>query len=165
MRLDRHGDELAHRFFHRQAHRFRQLAADGLHDLLIVAIDDGGDERLLAGEILVERTDAHARYLRDAVGAGLVESFTDENASGRFHQRVHRRARSLLRSAFPGIGGRFSRHVPRHQCEYQKRMIARILLHAEATDNICASRLQPFRRPRHARHTATPVRVQSLGER
>src|SRR5580693_7924007 len=99
MRLDGHRDHLAHRFLNREAHRFRQLAADDLHDLLIVTIDDGDDERLLAGEILVERTDAHARHLRDPIRAGLVESLAGENASGRFDERAHRRARSALRGA------------------------------------------------------------------
>jgi hypothetical protein len=53
-----------------------------------VAVDHGGDERLLAGEILVERADADAGDLGDPVGAGLLEAFPDQNASGCLDQRV-----------------------------------------------------------------------------
>ena len=60
--------------------------------LLIMMIDDGGNERLLAGEILVERADADARHFSDAVGAGSVETLPDQNASCRFNKRVNRRA-------------------------------------------------------------------------
>ena len=71
MRLDRRGDEPAHRLLDRLRRNFRQRAAHDLHDLLIMAIDDGGNERLLAGEILIERADAYARLFGDPVGAGL----------------------------------------------------------------------------------------------
>src|SRR5262249_15647531 len=73
-------------------------------------IDDGGDERLLAGEILVERADADPRHLGDAVGAGSVETLPDQNASGRFDKRVNRRARSRLRRMLPGTRERPARH-------------------------------------------------------
>ena len=57
-----------------------------------MTIDDGGNEGLFAGEILVERADADARHLGDAVGAGSVETLPDQNASGRFNKRINRRA-------------------------------------------------------------------------
>lgn len=50
MGFDRHGDDLAHRLLDRQAHHFCQLAADDLHNLLIVTIDDRDDQRLLLGK-------------------------------------------------------------------------------------------------------------------
>src|SRR6185503_7718391 len=75
-----------------------------------VTLDDGGHERLLAGEILVERADAHPRHLRNAVGAGIVETMPDENASGRLNQRVHRRARTFLSGGFPGFCDGSARH-------------------------------------------------------
>src|SRR5262249_16716447 len=72
--------------------------------------DHGGDQRLLAGEVLVERSDAHPGNFRDAIGAGLVETFLHQNASGRLDQAVHGRARSLLSGEFPGLDEGFARH-------------------------------------------------------
>src|SRR5215510_5524303 len=92
-----------------------------------MAIDDGGDERLLAGEILIERADAHAGLLGDPVGAGAIEAFPDENASGCFDQCIDRRTRPLLRGFFSGIREWSARHLPRSECEYSMRAIARIL--------------------------------------
>src|SRR5262249_8747675 len=92
MRLDRGGDHLAHRLLDRLRRNLGQRSTDDLHDVLIVTIDDGGNERLLAGEVLVERPDADARHFGDAVGAGSVETLADQNASSRFDERVHRRA-------------------------------------------------------------------------
>lgn len=92
MRLDRGGDHLAHCLLDRLRGNLGQRSTDDLHDVLIVMIDDGGNERLLAGEILVERADADARHLGDAVGAGSVETLPDQNASCRFNKRVNRRA-------------------------------------------------------------------------
>jgi hypothetical protein len=110
VRFNRDGDERAHRLLHRPAQNFRQLTPDRLPDLLLMALDDGGDECLLAGKILVERADAHPRHFRDAVSAGLVEAFLDQNASSRFHQCIDRSARSLLGGDFPGFCKRFAGH-------------------------------------------------------
>jgi len=57
-----------------------------------MALHDGGNERFFAGEILVERANAHASLFGDTVGAGLIETFPDQNASGRFNQGIDRRA-------------------------------------------------------------------------
>jgi len=81
------------------------------------AIDNGGNECLLARVILVKRANAHARHFSDAIGAGFVETLPDQNASSRFDQRVNRRARSRLRGVFPGFRGRLARHVLRSECE------------------------------------------------
>ena len=78
---------------------------------------DGGNERLFARVILVKRADAHARHFSDAIGAGLVETFPDQNASCRFNERVNRRARSPLRGMFPGFRGWLARHVLHSKCE------------------------------------------------
>src|SRR5262249_16029037 len=58
MRLDRRGDHPAHRLLDRLRGDLGQRGTDDLHDVLVVTIDDSGNERLLAGEILVERADA-----------------------------------------------------------------------------------------------------------
>lgn len=54
--LDRHADELNER------------RADDAHDLLVVTIDRGGDERLPAREILIERADLDAGDFGDLFG-------------------------------------------------------------------------------------------------
>ena len=100
--VNRDGDDLRTAFSIGRAATLSQ-ALRVTSELPAVALDDGGYERLLAGEVLVKRTDTHTRHFRDAVGAGLVEAFLDENASGRFDQRVDRRARSLLRGDFLGF--------------------------------------------------------------
>jgi hypothetical protein len=84
MRLDRYGNKPAHCFLNRLRGDLRQRAPDDLHKLLIMTIDDGGNERLLAWVILVKRANAHARLFGDSIGAGAVETFPDQNASGRF---------------------------------------------------------------------------------
>jgi hypothetical protein len=61
-----------------------------------MTIDNGRNERLFARVVLIKRTHAHTRHFSDPVGAGAVEPFPDQNASGRFNERVYRRARSLL---------------------------------------------------------------------
>ena len=105
MRFDRHRNEPPHRFLDRLRGDLRQRATDDPHDVLIMTIDDGGNQRLLARVVLVKRADAHARHFSDAIGAGLVETLPDQNASCRFNERVNRRARSLLRGMFPGFRG------------------------------------------------------------
>ncbi|MNU08585.1 hypothetical protein D3C72_2546950 [compost metagenome] len=57
-----------------------------------MTFDHGCDERFLAGEVLVKRTDADACYISDPVGAGLVESLLDQNASSRLDERGNCRA-------------------------------------------------------------------------
>jgi hypothetical protein len=49
MCFDRDGDEASHHRFNRLPCNVRQRVADDLHDLPVVTIDDGGNERLLAG--------------------------------------------------------------------------------------------------------------------
>src|SRR4026209_1085412 len=81
MRLDRRGDERAHALLYRLVCNLRQFGPDYLPDLLLMALDDRSHERLLAGEVLVERAHAHARHFGVSVRAGFVEPFPDENAS------------------------------------------------------------------------------------
>lgn len=51
---------------------FRQRTADDPHDFPIIALDDGGNQCLLAGVVvLIERADTDARDLCDPAGAGL----------------------------------------------------------------------------------------------
>jgi hypothetical protein len=83
-----------------------------LHELLVVALHDPRNERLLARKILVERADAHACFRGDPVGAGLVETIRDQNASGCFQQRIDRRTRSCLRGVFPRFRNWLARHFP-----------------------------------------------------
>ena len=90
MRLDRYGNKPAHRFLNRLRRDLRQRATDDLM-ILIATIDDGGNERLLARKILVKRTDADPGQFSDPVGAGPVETFPDQNASGRFNKRLNGR--------------------------------------------------------------------------
>src|SRR5262249_59474541 len=72
MRLDRRGDHPAHRLLDRLRGDLGQRGTDDLHDVLVVTIDDSGNERLLAGVTLVERADADARRFGHAGAAGSV---------------------------------------------------------------------------------------------
>ena len=63
----------------------------------IVARDERRHERLLVGEILIERADADAGHRGNPVGAGAIVSLPRENTSSCVQQRLHRRLRSLLR--------------------------------------------------------------------
>lgn len=64
------------RFASGLSHRF----ADDLHEIAIVALDDGGDQCLLAREILIERTDADASRIGDPIRTGSVEAVSHQNA-------------------------------------------------------------------------------------
>jgi hypothetical protein len=86
--VDCDGDEFSHGLVDREVGDLRERCADEAHDLLVVTVDHGGDERLLAGKILVERADADAGDFGDAVGAGFLKAFADQNASSRLDQRV-----------------------------------------------------------------------------
>ena len=65
-----------------------QCVADQLQHFVHVTVDNGRHQRLLAGEILVERTDADAGHGCDFVGTGPVIAFLRQNASGRFQERI-----------------------------------------------------------------------------
>lgn len=54
MCLDRCSDEGAHTLLYRLVGNFRQFATDELHNFLLMPLDDRSDERLLAGEVLIE---------------------------------------------------------------------------------------------------------------
>lgn len=108
--FDRDADEAAHGFLDRHVRDFAECGADDGHDLLLVAVDHGGDERLLARKILIERADADAGDLGDAVGARLFKTLPDQNASSRLDQRVDRGAGSFLRGIFPRCCRRFAGH-------------------------------------------------------
>jgi hypothetical protein len=76
----------------------------------VVTLDHGGDERLLAREILIERADADAGDFGNPVGARLLKTFANQNASGCLDQRVDGGAGSLLQGIFPGVCRRLARH-------------------------------------------------------
>src|SRR5262249_3133520 len=83
-----------------------------LHHLLLVPVDQRRDQRLLAGEVLIQRADADACDMRNPVGAGAVVAFLDQNASGRFEQRTDSGARSLLRGRFSKVSSQSRGHIP-----------------------------------------------------
>ncbi|KYF67700.1 hypothetical protein BE15_26865 [Sorangium cellulosum] len=99
---DRH--QPAYRRLDRLVNHVGQRHAHHIHHLLHVAVDDGGHQRLLAGEVLVERADADARRERDLVRAGRVVPLLRQNASGRREQRVDGQLRPLLGGEFPRRG-------------------------------------------------------------
>src|SRR5690349_5228767 len=100
-----------------------------------MAFDDRRDECLPAWEILIERTDADARRLRDAVGARLVETLPDQNASGRLYQHVDCGTRSGLGRFLPG----FCEWVPCHFSTLRMRVVnasdRSYFLHIKVTRN------------------------------
>jgi hypothetical protein len=75
-----------------------------------VVLDQRGDERLLAGKVLVQRADADACRERDAIGAGAVIAFVDEHAGGRLDDRVDRGLGASLAGATAGRRGRNGAH-------------------------------------------------------
>ncbi len=89
-----------------------QYRAHTPHDLAIVAVDEGGNERFLGRIILVKRADAHAGHVGDPVGAGFVVTVADQDTGGRIDKRIDGDARSRLRGLLAGICKRFARHVP-----------------------------------------------------
>ena len=74
-----------------------QSVASQLRNLLRMAVDNRRDQRLLAREVLVQRTDTDAGHLGNPVGARAVIAFLHQNASSRFQERIDGCARSLLR--------------------------------------------------------------------
>lgn len=92
MSRDRYRDQLAHSLLERKHRDLRQCATGNPHEVVLVPIDHGRNERLLAGKILIERTDAHARLLSDAIGAGSIKTLSHQNASGSFDKRIDRRS-------------------------------------------------------------------------
>ena len=92
MCLDSRGNQLAYRLLQRERRNLCQRFTGDLQELLSMSFHDGSNERLFAREVLVKRADAHAGLLGDTVGAGFVETFPDQNASGRFNQGIDQRA-------------------------------------------------------------------------
>jgi hypothetical protein len=89
---------------HRRAFGRREARPEDARDLLQVPVDEGRDERVLAGKVLVERADVDAGDLGDAVGAGAVVAFAKQNASSGVEQRGDGGARALLGRLFPRTG-------------------------------------------------------------
>ena len=93
------------------------LGDDAAH-LVDVPLDERRDQRLLAREVLVERADADAGGVGDAVGAGAVVAFLDEDASSRREDDLDRLLRAGLNGIFPRRGARSGHGVPRcFECE------------------------------------------------
>ena len=95
--IDPGRNEFAHADLDRARGGLENGAADNLRQVLRVSLNDGRNQCLLAGEVLVERADADAGRGGDPVGARPGEAFLDQNASSCFDKRVDGRARSLLR--------------------------------------------------------------------
>src|SRR5262245_565163 len=128
MPLDGGSDELAYALLQRKPGHFSERATGDLHELPVMPLDDGADQRVFAGEILVERAHADACLLRDPVRARRIETLLDQNASSRFDQRIHGGTGPLLRGVFSGLCERSARHLFRSRnASIQIRAIARIL--------------------------------------
>jgi hypothetical protein len=82
------GNELARRDFERACRHFDHGVAHYLHHFVHVTVDHSRDQRLLAREILVQRTNTHARHGGDLVGARPIVAFFHQNASSRFEERI-----------------------------------------------------------------------------
>src|SRR5271156_2773604 len=76
-----------------------------------MTVNDRRYQRLLAWEVLVERTDTDAGHLGNPVGARPVIAFLDQNASSRFQKRVDRWPRPFLRGRVSWICLQFLRHM------------------------------------------------------
>src|SRR5207253_3107330 len=82
----------------------QRLLLEAAHHVLRVALDERGDERLLAGEILIQRAHADAGGLGDFVRARVVVPLLDEDARGGGEDRVDGGAGALLARLFAGLG-------------------------------------------------------------
>src|SRR5262245_44807219 len=80
--------------------RAREPVLEGVEHLLDVPLEECGDDRLLAGKVLVERSDAHTSPIGDAVGARRVVPLPYENASGRGEDGLDRGLGALLLRSF-----------------------------------------------------------------
>ena len=67
----------------------------GCEDLLLVAFDDGGDDRLLAAEIVVDMSDTHARLARDPGHARRVETVAPEARGSRVQHLLAPQSRAF----------------------------------------------------------------------
>lgn len=127
------GDELVHRPFDRVAER--QLAPATEHGCerveigLRLALDERGEQRLLAGEVLVERADAHARELGDAIRGRAIEPDLADDASRGLEDRVYRDPRALLFRGFAWLDRhRPMRVTPERRRHHTSAMSNRILV-------------------------------------
>ena len=77
--LHHRGDELLRDLFGRRGGELAQAAHHELEDLPREAIDELADHGLFVRKVLVQRSDAHAGALGDAVRAQLVVAAIDEN--------------------------------------------------------------------------------------
>ena len=111
--IDGGRDQFARRDLERARGDLEQGISDHLRQFLRVALDDGRDQRLLAREVLVERTDADAGHGRNFVGARPIVAFLDQNASSRFEKRFDGEAGPLLRGRLSGICLRSPGHAHR----------------------------------------------------
>ena len=77
-----------------------------------MALAQRGDHGVLVREVLVERSDAHAGDLGDAVRGRLLEALGLQNVSGRDEDRVDGLPCALLARLFPLRDGDFTSHWP-----------------------------------------------------
>src|SRR5258708_4140454 len=68
--------------------RLDKGVASHLRNFLCMAVNNSRYQRLLAREVLVQRTDTHPRHLGNPIGARFVIPFSDQNASSRFQKRI-----------------------------------------------------------------------------
>src|SRR3990172_4942418 len=81
-------DELRDGLPEGEAPESAELAEHPVHELLVVASAQLGEQRILVREVLIERAHRDARDLRDAVRAEPCAAFGRENASCRFKDRL-----------------------------------------------------------------------------
>ena len=86
--VDCNRNEFACRDLDGMTHELDQGAARHLRNFLHMAVDNSRYQRLLAREVLVQRTDADARNLGNSVGARSNVAFLEQNASSRFQERI-----------------------------------------------------------------------------
>lgn len=83
--------------FDRARQYFGQGVPRHMHQFFRVPVDDRRDQRLFTREVLVNGPNADASGSRYLVGARSIIAFFQQNVSGRFQDRIDRKARSFLR--------------------------------------------------------------------
>lgn len=90
-----------------------EVHAQGLEVCACLALDQRGQQRLLAGEVLIQRADAHAGDLRDAVGGRAIEPDLADDASRGLEDHVDRDPGTPLFRGLARVDGHAQLRVPR----------------------------------------------------
>ncbi|MNL50085.1 hypothetical protein D3C87_1730710 [compost metagenome] len=88
MRVQHRLDNGGHALFERGGGVAVQHVVDDIQHLVVVALMQRGDQRVLVREVLVQRSDADARGFGDQVGVGARIAVRGQNASCRLQNRV-----------------------------------------------------------------------------